>query len=581
MDGNVDDKPAEGPANEKANAEVQVSSQAKGVAGGQLSLVVKAAEQQQADDDPQKQETPKSAAAAPKEDQQSPAKKLDPAAAPKQPPGEAAVDAPAAAKAAPPDAAKADKKEKPVEKLSLFEQDKKNRKRRLNRITAQRKRIRQRGELQHLKDSQMRLVTVNKSLGLENESLRTTIAMLKQQRNQGALQNPQLRQVQFTLMQTLREGPGTGPGGPGPPPSMQGAPTMNMQPSTLLNQQQPQLPSVSQDAPGSVNNGSNLAVPGGLNAMVVAMMGLSPQAQGQAQAPFQAPHVPATVQATRNAPATNGSLPAFLASMMQSGGQGFHAPGELQMGQPQNQLSPQIPQQQQEQGNSGQPPLQPSQLALLAGLLGGQVQSAQSAGQQTAANQPQQGLPLGIFSAFGQQFQPQAANVGNPPFAITGSAPQPDLASALGFLMQQQQRIQPSTTPSNGTSPMVVASQQQPPNAVLGAMMQMLGPVMSAVSQSSNSNTTSNLNPLSAVGGATPAPNPGVTAMMMALMQQMNPAAPPAQPQQPPPVAPNGTQAQLLETLLQGFAQASSSSAPGTGSGAPPTANQSNWQNPP
>lgn len=97
----------------------------------------------------------------------------------------------------------------PEEKLSLFEQDKKNRKRKLNRMTAQRKRSRQRAELQDLQNAQAHLTSANKHLATENNALREAVGLLKQQKELRDRPGPgnakNMQEIQASVTQKLQQ----------------------------------------------------------------------------------------------------------------------------------------------------------------------------------------------------------------------------------------------------------------------------------------------------------------------------------------------------------------------------------------
>ena len=299
--------------------------------------------------------------------------------------------------------------------------------------------------------------------------------------------------------------------------------------------------------------------------MLMALMGSNHQLPGQSQPQAQVP-----------APGPCGGIPAaLLASMMQAGGMGIQQRVDnSNTQQPQNQPSQQVQQQSQQSQQqlqlpqASQPSLQQNQLRLLADLLGGQTQS--SSGQQAnlrqapaGASQQQQALPLGLLAAFGQQQQqpPQQQQAGFAsinPSGATGSAQQPDFATVLGLIQQQQASPNPSA-PNNGTGGGGGAANQQQSDA-LAALVQML----------SSPRPATGFPP--APGGATAATDPGA-AIMMALLgarTQMNASA--AQPQQSAaPTMPN-IPPELLGAILQGLAA--------TGSAPAPPPDQGNWQNP-
>ncbi|CAB9519848.1 expressed unknown protein [Seminavis robusta] len=203
----------------------------------------------------------------------------------------------------------------PEPKLSLYEQDKRDRKRRVNRITAQRKRMRERTELSDLKGSQSRLTNLNQGLAIENKTLKDTIEMLKK-REEYVRQNPQgrhqqtpqqIQQVQQTMAALVAAPPGAAL-----PVASYAPPAPSVQTPTLLPGTQ---------LPGPFPSYGLAATP----SMPVPPFNplLSPSfANNQQQGPQAASGNSATAASgtVGNSNATPGSaFPAFLSSVVQAG----------------------------------------------------------------------------------------------------------------------------------------------------------------------------------------------------------------------------------------------------------------------
>jgi len=460
--------------------------------------------------------------------------------------------------------APAAEKKKSGGKISLYEQDKKDRKRKLNRITAQRKRIRQRAEFQHLKEFQARLSMMNKSLTTENDALRSTISMLKQQRDQGPegalARNPKLCQAQTALMQTLAGGR-QGILASAILPGQQGVSTMPFAPSMF-----PPAASATNIA-GIAGNPSFMAMLIASNPQKQALL----QNQGERQHEFQhwpsraaiPPQVsrPQTIppqgqqSMSQSIPSTSSPPPPATAPPTMSGGLSAALLSRMM----QASRSLQTPQ----QGQTISSYQEQSSLALLADLLGRQAPSVPDQLQQPT-------LYSGILAGVGlpqeqQQQRQQPTRIEAPAASTTDVSP--DLAAALRILQSQssssffQHGMAPETVPLSiwPQSSMPAALQQMLPLALQGANLSTSANPFVALGVAPSTAANVSMFGNSSVSAANPS-----YAIMMALMRaraQNNRNAPAASLPNPPP--------EMLAAVLQGIAHAKSSSAAPTASSPP------------
>ena len=356
----------------------------------------------------------------------------------------------------------------------MFEQDKRNRKRRLNRITAQRKRVRQKAELDHLRESQNELTTANKGLNAENEALRDTIDLLRKQQElrrqpngeqQAQMMNQEILESERVLMQAMSDRTGEPPPPLFPMTSSQSAPVAQAaQQGGLQQQQQPgaaatapmptlswnpsmQVPQAPSAMLPSINAGANVAFPAMLMAAI--MQGgalLIPQLLGQLQMPQQQRTTSQQQQAGSISQAVQSTQQQLYAASTTSQGSVDQGGSSAHQQAPTTTQTSPVPQQHQ--------PVQPPQ-----------GQQAPAANQQSApmAQQPAMGQEqqqLNPMAMLAQMLQQQAPTIaGTNQHSTTSTAP------SQAQPQPQTQLVVPSSAPN----------QDQ--------LSQLLGPLMSLLQQ--------------------------------------------------------------------------------------------------